>query len=595
MGWLHWLSAAGWVTVWALALWGARRTPTSGMRWASIMFAPLSMAALIAAAYPAERIEDPQGLVTVLLERIVIALVLGFPVALFHFAAALTARNRGAVVVSTGYFVWLVPVFFVPPDIAAQRPTPWWLTVLGVAIAAWFLASTVTASLRLLSESRRRTAVVAHRLRLLGVASLLLSGAVALSAIRDPQALTAPQVVTVATETVGLLSAALFAVALAPPRWLVTLWREPPLADVRRQTPELLSMTSRAEVIERIVGQVAAATPSGRAGFLARDERPVLLLGISRQEADRPERLSSRRLVPVGDHGHLVVWPDPEDAPLQGGGHEDLVVALATVLGLALSRLDSNSELREELEVRRTTEAVLTEQTEMLRGAKREVEEFLAIAGHDLTGPVRAIQDNLEYLRHDLPDADPQVRADLAAIDRGAQRLTGLLDGLRNFSRAGSPPPDPVPVELRDIVERALAHKRPDLLGVGADVRIGALAAVRADPAQVEQVMIALLDNAIRFRHRERSLRLLITAQHDQDTVVVRVQDNGTGIAGPDRERVFDMFTRIAEPDSAGNGVGLAVCRRIVEAHGGTIGVESGDPFGSVFHFSLPVAAVVTR
>lgn len=592
MGWLHWLGACCWIAVWALAVRALVRTPTTGLRWACVMFSPLALAAVIAAVYPAHGITDPQGLVTILLERIVIALVLGFPVALFQFAAALTGRQRGSLLVGAGYFLLLVPVFFVPPDIADQRPAPWWLTTLTAATAFWFLATTATASFRLLAASARGTAVVAQRLRLLGVASLILSSAVALSAIRDPQALTPPPALGVATDVMGLVAALLFAVALAPPRQLVALWREPQLAEFRSQTPELLTMSSRRDVIERIVTQVAHTSPSGRAGFLARDQRPVWLHGISEQETHRPDREVSRVLVPVGEKGYLAVWPDVEDWPLQRAGQQDVMIGMATILGLALSGLDLVSELREELDVRRTTEAVLTEQTVLLRRAKRDVEEFLALAGHDLASPVRSIRDNVGYLRHDLPaDTDPQVRADLVAIERGSQRLGDLVRGLQSYALAREQSREPTHVELRAIVDRVLADLRPDLLGVGADVRVGPLGPVRADPGQLGQVLTALIDNAIRYRHPDRSLRLSITAERHDELVVVRVQDNGRGVAPGDRERVFDMFTRLG--DSAGSGVGLALCQRIVEGHGGTIEVLAAEPEGSIFSFSLPMQAAV--
>ena len=130
------------------------------------------------------------------------------------------------------------------------------------------------------------------------------------------------------------------------------------------------------------------------------------------------------------------------------------------------------------------------------------------------------------------------------------------------------------------------ADLRASLDDAGARLVVAELPDVCGDARQLRRVLQNLVANAVKFRS-ERPLRIEVTAQRDSREWVVGVRDNGIGIRREDVAHVFDMFSRVA-PNVDGTGIGLAICRRIVEAHGGRIWVEPADDGGSLFRFTLP-------
>lgn len=185
---------------------------------------------------------------------------------------------------------------------------------------------------------------------------------------------------------------------------------------------------------------------------------------------------------------------------------------------------------------------------------------------------------------------DDKAREYIAFAVEGVERMSTMIRDLLSYSRvdAGQPPG---PLRLDDALRAAVAMLRAAIEESGAAVTCDTLPTVMADYAQVRQVLQNLLGNAIKFRAPQRPPRIHVNARPQDGWWVICVADNGIGIRPEHRDRVFELFRRL-HPRGAygGTGIGLAICRRIVERHGGRIWVEPGTTEGSVFCFTLPAA-----
>jgi light-regulated signal transduction histidine kinase (bacteriophytochrome) len=233
-------------------------------------------------------------------------------------------------------------------------------------------------------------------------------------------------------------------------------------------------------------------------------------------------------------------------------------------------------------------QAALESTRSELARVRQDFGEFVYAASHDLAEPVAIVSGYTRLLarryREEL-DADGQQFVDVI-LDAMA-RADDMIGDLRAFSRVGTRGGSFGPVNC----ERA-ATEAADLLGPAieryhAKVDIGSLPTVRADQAQVVQLFRHLLSNALTFRSQDPP-RIGIEAERDGLSWNFAVSDNGLGVPERDRERIFRMFERGDNPARSGNGAGLAIARRIVERHGGTIEVEAGPDGGSVFRFTIP-------
>lgn len=220
-------------------------------------------------------------------------------------------------------------------------------------------------------------------------------------------------------------------------------------------------------------------------------------------------------------------------------------------------------------------------------------QEFVANVSHELRTPLSLIQGYTETLL-DGAINDPQVSARfLQTISRNTARLTFLIEDLLTISELES---GKVTLEiqespLRDVVYRVLEDVRPrsDAKKIRILVEFPADLMVRADHQRLHQVLLNLIDNAIKYSHAEG--HVWIGAQSIADAVQIWVRDDGPGIPSDARNRVFERFYRVDKARSrehGGTGLGLAIVKHIVQAHGGTVWLESEMGRGSTFHFTLP-------
>jgi len=232
------------------------------------------------------------------------------------------------------------------------------------------------------------------------------------------------------------------------------------------------------------------------------------------------------------------------------------------------------------------------DEAELLR-SNRELEQFSYSISHDMRQPLRMISSYLQLLQTGLAgrlDAGQREHFNFA-ID-GARRLDAMLLGLLEYSRVGRKGEPPAWVESRALLDEALLFLRPAIAEAQAAVCIaGDWPQILASPDEMSRLLQNLIANAIKFRVAGRTPEIAVTGAIDGPLWRVSVADNGIGILPGQAGRLFQMFQRLqARAAYEGTGIGLALCRKIAEHHGGSIGVESaGEGQGSTVSFELPL------
>jgi PAS domain S-box-containing protein len=225
-----------------------------------------------------------------------------------------------------------------------------------------------------------------------------------------------------------------------------------------------------------------------------------------------------------------------------------------------------------------------------LERSNLELQQFAYVASHDLSEPLRMVSSYLNLLRRRYsgrldPDADEFIEY---AVD-GAARMRALIEGLLAYSRAGRSEEKPEPVELGSVTADVLRSLAAAMVEAGADIEISDLPVVLGVRGQLEQLLQNLVANALKFRADGRARVWVREEAGAAGMVQIAVADGGIGIAPSDREHVFEMFQRLHDREVyEGTGIGLAICRKIVERHGGRIWVDEREGGGTVFRFTLP-------
>ena len=215
------------------------------------------------------------------------------------------------------------------------------------------------------------------------------------------------------------------------------------------------------------------------------------------------------------------------------------------------------------------------------RRMEADLQAYANLVAHDLSEPLASMQ-LLVTLLEQRPDTPPSPEV-LRQLRSSAERARELIDGVLAYARSGELRTERV--DLARVVAEVAADLRPALEAHG-ELLVGELPEVEADPRQLRRVFQNLVSNALRFRRGDTVL-IEVSALRDAREFVVSVRDDGIGVPQEHGRRVFAMFSRL-DTSAEGIGLGLAVCRRIVEAHGGQIWVEPADGGGSVFRFTLP-------
>lgn len=248
--------------------------------------------------------------------------------------------------------------------------------------------------------------------------------------------------------------------------------------------------------------------------------------------------------------------------------------------GLELER--ANADLAE-------ADRAVREYARRLQSSNRELEQFAYAASHDLQEPLRMIGGYSRLLARKHEDQlDDQAKLYIGYTVDGVERMQRLIDDLLSYSRVETHGKPFESISAEKALDWALANLEAALEESGAQVVRGSLPEVTAEPTQLGQLFQNLISNAIKYGP-DSGAEIHVGAVREEDGWKFSVSDNGIGIDPEDLDRVFELFRRLdAGASEPGTGVGLAVCKRIVDRHGGRIWVESDPGEGSVFFFTIP-------
>ncbi len=241
---------------------------------------------------------------------------------------------------------------------------------------------------------------------------------------------------------------------------------------------------------------------------------------------------------------------------------------------------------------RHESERALAMYAENLKRSNEELQRFAYIASHDLQEPLRSIVSFSQLLeRRCKGQLGPEADEFIAFIVEGGNRMQRLIRDLLELSRIETQAQSPVPTGAGAVVADVLSTLEAPICETGATVTVGPMPTVMADPVQLEQVFTNLIANALKYRREGATPIIAISAVRTGRRWEFAVRDNGIGIEPEYHDRIFQMFQRLHTHDEYdGTGIGLAVVKKIVERHGGSVRVESTPGEGSTFYFTFPAA-----
>jgi len=268
--------------------------------------------------------------------------------------------------------------------------------------------------------------------------------------------------------------------------------------------------------------------------------------------------------------------------PLNGAEVLARIGTHVTLYSLRQQLAAQNALLQQEISARAEVQSAL-------QRSNTELEQLAYVASHDMQEPLRMVASYLQLVAqryHGQLDADADEFIGYA-VD-GAKRMQALINDLLAYSRLGTKARPFEPSDCNAILKTAISHLRVAIDDSGARITHGTLPTVMGDATQLLQLFQNLLSNAIKFR-RDVPPVVHVDAQPSDDAWRFTVRDNGIGIAPEYFERIFVLFQRLhGRGEYSGTGIGLAICKKVVERHGGSIAVQSQLGEGSTFSFTLP-------
>lgn len=289
------------------------------------------------------------------------------------------------------------------------------------------------------------------------------------------------------------------------------------------------------------------------------------------------------RAVAQGDFEHPLDVPGPAE-----------INELAAIIDAMRDRIIRQWRISEE------KTRLLDEQTAELRRSNSELEQFAYVASHDLQEPLRKVASFCQMIERRYGDQlDDRGRQYIEFAVDGAKRMQALINDLLSFSRVGRMARPEESVDLGAVARQALDNLATLREETGAEVDVAELPHVSGDRTQLTQLFQNLLGNAIKFRREGVPPRVVIDARRTGDEWEFRCADNGIGVEPRYADRIFLIFQRLHPRDEyTGTGIGLALCKKIVEYHGGRIwldGADRGGEPGTTFRWTLPAHAHLTN
>lgn len=334
---------------------------------------------------------------------------------------------------------------------------------------------------------------------------------------------------------------------------------------------EMYGFPSKDEARARLAE--AAGTDDGRKAFLVRLRREGKIL-----DYEYKQKRTDGSPFWVLERARLVARPDGKR------------VIEGTAIDIT-ERKHWEEKLQFEVTERRRAEQALRERSRELERSNAELEQFAYVASHDLQEPLRMVASFTQLLaERNRGKLDAEADEFIGYAVEGATRMQALIAGLLSFARVGTRARELQPTDAQAVLSRSLHTLDMALRDANATVTNEALPVVAADESQLEQLFQNLIGNAVKF-HGPESPRVHVSAQPNGKEWIFSVRDNGIGIDPQFQDRIFVIFQRLHHRDEyPGTGIGLSICKKIVERHGGRIWVESAAGRGSTFRFTMPLA-----
>jgi light-regulated signal transduction histidine kinase (bacteriophytochrome) len=223
-----------------------------------------------------------------------------------------------------------------------------------------------------------------------------------------------------------------------------------------------------------------------------------------------------------------------------------------------------------------------------LERSNGELYHFAYAVGHDLKAPLRTVASFAQLLTRRLDPQDGEMQEFVTTINNAVHGMHTFLDDLLRYAQVGSLARQQYPtVDSRLLLEWALMNLSSEISRTGATVTQEDLPPIRADQSQLVQLFQNLIGNSLKY-HGGAAPIVHVSSRHEENATVFSIKDNGPGIDPKHHEQIFGIFKRLHGADQPGSGIGLALCKRIVENHGGRIWVESAGEGGSTFRFTVP-------
>lgn len=291
-------------------------------------------------------------------------------------------------------------------------------------------------------------------------------------------------------------------------------------------------------------------------------------------------------------------------ASVTEGTYVSLVAQLCTLTGV----LVTSSAVRQYYLVQRQLDDLKAIQRDLQRSnnelevVNKEVRDFAYIVAHDLRAPIvnfegflEDMKDSLDQLTLELVDEDPKVSnmiTDDIAMSFGfmlvsLQKMKMLTNGILELSRVGRRELTITPVNSEKTVRDAISSLHYTIEEYAIDVTLETLPMVQADAVALSQIFSNFIDNAIKYRHPDRQAKIRIYSDETRDEIIFHIEDNGTGIATHNYDKVFQPFRRLVS-DGVGDGMGLSYIQTLIRLHGGRVWFSSQETIGTTFNFSIP-------
>ncbi len=335
---------------------------------------------------------------------------------------------------------------------------------------------------------------------------------------------------------------------------------------------------------EGIIGTAFSQSRSINSGDVSRDPHYVRVA---------TENTHSELAVPIRSRDSIIGVLDLQSATPDAFDETDVsaMETLSAQIGSAIANARLYAEVQQELAERTRMEKMLKGLTDDLARSNKELEQFAYVASHDLQEPLRMVGSYVQLLARRYKGKIDQDADDFInfAVD-GAARMQNMINDLLAYSRVGTRSKPFVQADLEKVLNRALMNLQVAIAEKSAVVNHDPLPSLTGDETQLIQLFQNLVGNAIKFQDKSKGAPVVhIGAVSRDGEWVFSVRDNGIGIEPQYLERIFHIFERLhRDSEYAGTGIGLALCKRIVERHGGRIWVESEPGRGSTFLFTIP-------